>query len=75
MLVVSLIQLLFPVNLIMEWYFTLKTNRKSPEIGVNFWNEGCLFFIVLYWIFDYMDLSVAPNMDASFFDEQEYTTM
>ena len=59
----------------MEWYFTLKTNRKSPEIGVNFWNEGCLFFIVLYWIIDYHELREHPHPDAIFFEGVDVKTL
>jgi len=50
---VSFIHLLFPLNQIFEWYFTKQTNRKPTEIGVNFFNELCLFVIMIIWIRDY----------------------
>jgi hypothetical protein len=50
---VCFIHLLFPVNIIMEWFFLAKTNRKPSDIDVTFFNELCLFAVVINWIRDY----------------------
>mmetsp|Transcript_27175 Transcript_27175/g.41345 ORF Transcript_27175/g.41345 Transcript_27175/m.41345 type:complete len:374 (-) Transcript_27175:1536-2657(-) len=47
---VSFIHLLFPLNQLFEFQFTRQTNRKPAEIGMNFFNELCLFVAVIIWI-------------------------
>lgn len=49
LLLVSLIQLLLPLNLILEWFFVYKTKRKPNEIDITFINEAVLF-VTIIWI-------------------------
>lgn len=49
LLLVSLIQLLFPLNVLTEWFFLFKTKRKASGIDINFVNELTLF-IAIIWI-------------------------
>jgi len=65
-MVVSFIQLLFPVNIIMEWYFTAQTKRKSSEIGINFFNELCLFLIVIWILKDWYEMNGLFNDEIPF---------
>lgn len=51
-LYVSFIQLLFPLNLLMDRFFIHQTKRKAPELGINFFNEATLFFIIIWLIKD-----------------------
>jgi hypothetical protein len=37
----------------MEWFFLAKTNRKPSDIDVTFFNELCLFTVVINWIRDW----------------------
>jgi hypothetical protein len=71
---VCFIHLLFPVNIIMEWFFLAKTNRKPSDIDVTFFNELCLFAVVINWIRDWRrfrgqfdaDISyMSPDMSAN----------
>lgn len=50
---VCVIHLLFPLNYIMELFFLSKTNRKQQDVGLNFYNELCLFIIVINWFNDW----------------------
>lgn len=52
-MIVSLCNLLFPVNIIMEWNFARLTNRSSSEIDMNFFNELILFLASLLLIYKY----------------------
>ena len=45
----SYIQLLFPLIVTSNYYFTYKTKRKTSEIGVDFLNELILFTVVVQW--------------------------
>jgi hypothetical protein len=65
---VSLIHLLFPVNQVFEMYFLKQTNRKQGGIGVNFFNELCLFVVMIVWLRDYIvmnDLQDSSNLTQS----------
>ena len=46
----SLINLLFPINTLMEWFFLRQTKRKPSDLDINFLNEMTLFIasFVLY---------------------------
>ena len=57
-IVVSWIQLLFPINVLMDTYFTIMTNRKSGGYGVNFWNELSLFVITLWLLNDWTTMNI-----------------
>jgi hypothetical protein len=37
----------------MELFFLSKTNRKQQDVGLNFYNELCLFIIVINWFNDW----------------------
>lgn len=39
----SLINLLFPINALMEWFFLRQTKRKPSDLDINFFNELTLF--------------------------------
>lgn len=49
----SLINLLFPINTLMEWFFLRQTKRKPSDLDINFFNEMILCFasFVLYLIY------------------------
>lgn len=49
---VSYIQLFFPLNMIMDRFFTYATKRKPAEIGINFLNEACLFIVIILLLID-----------------------
>lgn len=51
-MIVSFIQLLFPISVFMERLLLFKTKRKSDLLTVNFFNELCLFLVVVWIIFD-----------------------
>lgn len=43
----SFINLLFPINFIMETVLVAKTKRKPGEVGIDFFNELVLFVMTL----------------------------
>lgn len=49
----STINLLFPVNVIMDWTFTRQTKRGSPQVDINFFNELILFIASLMLCLEY----------------------
>ena len=52
-IIVSSIQLLLPLTSFWEWYFTMRTNRKTQGISVTFVNELCLFVVVIWILNDW----------------------
>jgi hypothetical protein len=63
---VSFIHLLFPLNTYMEYFFINKTKRKASDIGVTFYNELCLFAVVIEWIRNYTRFFGKYNADIPF---------
>lgn len=53
LLVVSFIQLLFPINVMLEKFFITVTKRKGSDISINFFNELILFVVVIWLIYDW----------------------
>ena len=53
LLVVSFIQLLFPLNLLLDKFFIMQTKRKGSNISINFFNELILFIVVIWLIVDW----------------------
>lgn len=49
----SLINLLFPMNTIMERFFLRQTKRKPSDLDINFFNEMTLFFASLFLFIEY----------------------
>jgi hypothetical protein len=48
LLVVSYIQLLFPLNQLLEWFFIHKTKRKANDLlTIEFFNELILFVVII----------------------------
>ena len=52
----SLINLLFPVNVLMEWFFLKQTKRKPSDLDINFFNEMTLFIASLVLYMEYFKL-------------------
>ena len=50
---VSFIQLLFPLNILLEKFFITQTKRKGSGISINFFNELVLFAVVIWLILDW----------------------
>lgn len=48
----SYINLLFPLNILMEFVLTAKTNRKYGGIDFDFANEAILFTITIWAMYD-----------------------
>ena len=48
----SYIHLLFPLNILMEFVLTAKTNRKFGGLGFDFFNEAILFIITIVAMYD-----------------------
>lgn len=67
-MVASFIHLLFPVNFFLERFFTSKTNRKAPEIGLQEGNEALLFSVVVVWIKDWWEMSGSYSDDLIYGD-------
>jgi hypothetical protein len=46
----SIINMFFPLNSFMDWFFLRQTKRKPSDLDINFFNEMILFIasIVLY---------------------------
>ena len=65
---VCFIHLLFPINILMEWMFLAKTNRKPSDINVTFFNELALFSVVVNWIRDYSRFKGNYHSDMLFAD-------
>jgi hypothetical protein len=65
---VCFIHLLFPVNILMEWFFLAKTNRKPSDISVTFVNELCLFTVVINWINDWQRFKGLYDPEIEFAD-------
>ena len=63
---VSFIHLLFPLNTYFETVFVQKTNRKPAEIGITFYNELCLFGVVIEWIRNWRRFTGYYNPDIPF---------
>lgn len=63
-----MIHLLFPLNIVLEWFFLKKTNRKPKDIDANFLNELCLFVVTLFWMSQYNKWLVY-NPDLDYADE------
>lgn len=62
---VSMPNFLFPVNVLMEYILTMKTNRRTGELGLDFFNEFALFVITgfaqYFIIFEFPSLSYSPT--------------
>ena len=67
------IHLLFPLNVLLEWFFLSKTNRKPSDIDVNFVNELCLFCVTLYWLTSYSGYTIY-NPDLDYADKEMTVT-
>ena len=51
----SLINLLFPINTLMEWFFLKQTKRKPADLDINFFNEMILFIASLVLYIEYFN--------------------
>lgn len=65
-MVASMINLLFPVNILMEWTFARQTKRGSPELDINFLNELILFLASLMLCLEYKKFSGHYNPENLF---------
>ena len=52
MLIVSYMNLLFPLNYLMEFVLTVKAKRKPGEYGTDFLNELILFVVTIIVQYD-----------------------
>jgi hypothetical protein len=67
---VSFIHLLFPLNTYMDYFFIKKTKRKAKSIDITFYNELCLFTVVIEWIRNYSRFSGNYNPEIPFADPE-----
>lgn len=51
----SLVNLLFPINTLMEWFFLRQTKRKPSDLDINFFNEMTLFIASLVLYIEYFN--------------------
>lgn len=68
----SYINFLFPLNVLMEFVLTSKTNRKSSEIGVDFINELILFIFTSWGLYNLW--YVYPITLSEYLSESEIAT-
>ena len=74
---ISFMNFLFPINVLMEFILTMKTNRRTGELGLDFMNEFILFMITgfaqYFIIFEFPTLAYSP--ENQFMDEENMTTL
>lgn len=61
-----IIHLLFPVNILMEWFFIRQTKRKPSNLDINFLNELTLFIASLLLYTEYYSLKGVYEKDNKF---------
>ena len=73
---ISFTNFLFPLNILMEFILTTKTNRRPGELGVDFFNEFALFLITgfaqYFILFEFPSLTYSPT--NQFMDAEIMTT-
>lgn len=63
-IIVSYLNLLFPLNLLMEFMFTSNTNRKKSDLSADFFNE-LILFIMTIWV-QYLMLFEFPQLNTDY---------
>ena len=53
-MVISCIQLMFPINLLTKFYFLKATNRQDLQLTAQFLIEAVLFGLQIMWLYVYV---------------------
>lgn len=64
----SVINLLFPVNVLMDWFFLKQTKRKPSDLDINFFNELTLFIASLVLCMEYFKLNGFRDKSNEYLD-------